>query len=228
MQSPMNRMHRVVLILFLFGLTAGCRPSEQRRDYYFADEDLIEWAGPFTLKTEPPLTFDDRIYYNDRGEPYTGIWITSYPDGQMEWRAQCSKGRLHGEVKSYYRDGSPAQVRQYEYGVLKGTFEEWYPNGDVKLLGTIAGPAASGGDRITDFTVGFYFEGELNIMERDKGRIQMINNAGRTPYENEIIELSMQKGYMLFGYTWWGTLETIAIDSRGEYAAFQNWDEYGK
>ncbi len=54
----------------------------------------------------------------------------------------------------------------------------------------------------------------------------MINNAGRTPYENEMIELTRQMGYMLYAYDRWGRLETIAVDSRGEYPAFENWDHY--
>lgn len=219
-------MKPLFLFILILGLAAGCMPAEERRNLELAEDQLDNWSASTTLKSDPPLRFENRIYYDTSGNPYSGPWTSAHPNGQTEWQAECSQGRLHGPVRSFYRDGSPAQIRHYEYGVLKGAFEEWYPNGDLKLKGILKGPTYYGGDRITEFTVGYYGNGRLNIVERKKGRIQMINNARRTPYENEMIELTQQEGYMLFSYNWMGRMEVIAVDSRGEYPAFENWDEY--
>ncbi|QTN37691.1 hypothetical protein HZ996_00590 [Cryomorphaceae bacterium] len=217
---------RTILLLGVLGLTARCTQPNERRRLELIDDQQESWSMSRQLNTEPELFFEDRIYKTPDGKSFSGTFSEYHKNGVLAWQVPVSRGRIHGEVLHYYPNGQLAQRRNYQYGILQGPFEEWYPKGDLKLKGRIIGPAGSGGDEIVDFTVGFYSEGKHQMVERKSGRIQMINSAGRTPYENEMIELTTQEGYMLFGYTWWGTLEVIATDSRGEYAAFQDWDNY--
>ena len=188
------------------------------------DDQQNNWGGPFEIKSSPPLTFSDRVYLGSNGEPYNGAFKIYYPNEKIKWEGTLSRGRLHGEVIGYYIDGSLWQVRHYKLGVLLGPFKELYEDGALKLEGELVGPSGYGGDKLRDFSFGTRDLNGHHIGKRKMGRIQMIRSSGQTPYENEMIELSEQVGYMLFSTSFWRINETITSDSRGNYTPFQGWD----
>ena len=214
---------RLTLVLFIGLFISSCLNNDRQRAL-FADDAQNNWDGPFSLRSEPPLTFSSRMYCGENGEPYNGSFTIYYPNDQAMWTGKLSRGRLHGAVIGYYDDGSKWQERTYELGVLLGTFNEVYPSGELKLRGTFVGPSSYGGDKIKDMRFGTYDVNGYHIGDRKKGRVQMIRSSGRTPYENEMIELSEQVGYMLFSQKFWNPNEVITSDSRGKYTPFQGWD----
>ncbi len=56
------------------------------------------------------------------------------PDGHREW-CVLPDGVQHGPSHSYYSEGARLAQATFEHGRLTGAYQEWHPNGRLKLEG---------------------------------------------------------------------------------------------
>lgn len=108
--------------------------------YIYAGEKVVD-SSEITIS---PIT-GDRMY---RGAPFTGIAISSYPNGVKSKEEPFQHGRRHGTLKLWFETGQLAFESYYEQGRREGRTTSWW----------LDGPARSQADYINDLANGFSWE----------------------------------------------------------------------
>jgi antitoxin component YwqK of YwqJK toxin-antitoxin module len=86
------------------------------------------------------LVFDQRLAQNQiryqmlEGLP-EGRWTNFYPNGQLWFVQNYTKGKLNGTYEAYYINGQKRYQMEFSHGLSHGAFQEWYPNGQLKTEG---------------------------------------------------------------------------------------------
>ena len=65
-------------------------------------------------------------------------------DGAMASQDMYRQGKLNGESRIFYPEGSPSEVFEYRDGVKDGKWEQYYPDGKLKLKGNFKGGDKAG------------------------------------------------------------------------------------
>ena len=81
----------------------------------------------FTLLRYDP---DDGIYLLN-GEPFTGVALTWWPDGQLSSVVHLQDGMTHGISVGWHFNGRPAVYNEMEHDVVHGLHIEWAEDGSV-------------------------------------------------------------------------------------------------
>lgn len=64
--------------------------------------------------------------------PYTGVAVSSYPNGTLATETTYSEGKRHGSLKRWFRDGTLSFVAQYQQGKQHGVSESYWRNGQLR------------------------------------------------------------------------------------------------
>ncbi len=75
------------------------------------------------------LVEKDGIYYNSKGDLYSGTYIEYFPDGNVRLEMEVQDGKKHGKTAYYYEDGSPKEVRNFSHNLMDGTWIKWASSG---------------------------------------------------------------------------------------------------
>jgi antitoxin component YwqK of YwqJK toxin-antitoxin module len=89
---------------------------------------------PDSIKQIPSLIqmkMEDEVW-NFNNIPYTGKYINYYNSGRKQSEGTMLNGKLHGEVKVYFQNGTVGSVKNYENGIANGKQIEYYKNGALR------------------------------------------------------------------------------------------------
>lgn len=160
------------------------KPSGEFRYYYPTGKlkavSVVSGAGRFA----------DAVSYYPNGkkmaegryvdEKKDSVW-TFYGelDGAMASKETYRQGRLNGESRIYYPEGTPSELFVYRDGVKDGKWEQYYPDGKLKLKGSYktgdkAGPFQTWYASGTPMMSGQYRDGHQDgtwTFFDDKGKI---------------------------------------------------------
>lgn len=116
----------LVIFLFLF----GCSAEEKK------------------VQPELPKTYETISYYPSGKPKDQNIFVTKngkkeafgfqelHENGQVKMiGAQNSEGKRIGLWESFYEDGKPWSIGEYEKGIEVGEKKTWYPNGKLRYQG---------------------------------------------------------------------------------------------
>ncbi|MFO7725239.1 MAG: toxin-antitoxin system YwqK family antitoxin [Oceanipulchritudo sp.] len=73
----------------------------------------------------------ERLHLKGTQEPFTGILVTYYEDGELKARTEVRDGLLHGLSEGWYPDGTPEIREPFRKGRSHGTRVRWHPNGTM-------------------------------------------------------------------------------------------------
>ena len=68
-------------------------------------------------------------YYNN--QPYTGIIVNYYKDGNIMKETTCYNGYPEGLYRFYHKNGTLAEECYYKNNKLYGLYKEWDENGNL-------------------------------------------------------------------------------------------------
>ncbi len=88
--------------------------------------------GPLIQEVE--LEFQSGICSHN-GEPFTGIAVSQFSDGQRRTETPYENGWRQGECKSWYPNGQLRELWHANDNVCHGTRTAWYPTGNLKVRG---------------------------------------------------------------------------------------------
>jgi hypothetical protein len=120
-------------LLFLFGLILG-----------FSSCDTGQVRIAVTLPMSIPLLKREMIYYQVNSQvPFTGILTVMHrPDGNAPSKtavaANFKAGKLHGNVKEFYRSGQLFKDLTYANGKMHGVCKVYGSNGQLLIEGNYA------------------------------------------------------------------------------------------
>ena len=116
-------------LFFLLVIAAGCHHSSP------ADSlTLIQ------IQDRNGLT--ETISHPDRLSTYTGVDFCSTQPYKKVQRIFRSDGKNHSKVTTYHPNGMIWQYLEAEEMRARGTYREWFPNGQLKIEATIIGGSA--------------------------------------------------------------------------------------
>ncbi len=118
-------MKKIVLILVIF-LFMSISYSEER----------IEDISKLEKK-------DEIIYVINENEPYSGLFIKIYKNGNIQREEKYINGIIC-EVKSYYKNGQLSLIDTYQNGKVHGECRMYYKNGQLALIGEYKNGQAEG------------------------------------------------------------------------------------
>ena len=73
------------------------------------------------------------VFFQNETNPYTGIYLCKYDNGQKEKEGRYKDGKLIGEWTVWYESGEIASEENYKNGKLDGKLIEWFQfNGQIK------------------------------------------------------------------------------------------------
>jgi hypothetical protein len=70
--------------------------------------------------------------WNLDGSPYTGKYIDYYNSGRILNEGTLVKGKLHGELTVFFKNGNKKSVSNYKDGILHGIWNDYYVNGALR------------------------------------------------------------------------------------------------
>ena len=65
-------------------------------------------------------------------EPYTGVVVELFPDGQKEREIHIVNGKQHGLETVWYENGQKRMELNFVNGELNGLATKWYKNGQKR------------------------------------------------------------------------------------------------
>ncbi len=125
------------------------------------------------------VSFLEGMYkHNDR--PITGEIIDYYENDVLKFTYAALDGRLHGEAKEFYTDGSIRSVRNYTLNKLYGDYIEYFENGDVKVQFKVGLNAYGQGEKLNEIEIAKgkknklkgYEQGVLIFFNQEKGNLK--------------------------------------------------------
>ena len=102
-------------------------------------------------------------------ENFTGQIVKKYENGQVQSIENFKNGKLYGEFKEFYKDGTLAQIGSFKSGVLEN-IKAFYENGNLKFEEILKGKYK-----------GYYPNGQLE----EEGEVFQGEEAGLWKYYNE-------------------------------------------
>ena len=115
-------------------------------------------------------------------ENFTGQVIKKYKDGQVESIENLKNGKLNGEFKEFFEDGSLFQVGTFKNGDMENV-KVFYENGNLKFEQNLK-------DRKGRYK-GYYPNGMLEV----EGEVFQGDEIGLWKYYNEEGKLSSEVTY---------------------------------
>ena len=78
---------------------------------------------------------DGLAYLPNQTTPFTGVYITTYPNGQKQEEINYKDGKQEGLVTKWYENGQKQSERNYKDGKQEGLGIVWYENGQKESEG---------------------------------------------------------------------------------------------
>ena len=75
----------------------------------------------------------NHFYINDRTKGYTGRCIEKNNQGVVIMQKDIIKGKVNGEVKTFYDNGALKRVKTFKMNLQDGLFYELSPEGDTLI-----------------------------------------------------------------------------------------------
>ena len=69
------------------------------------------------------------VFFQNENNPYTGIYLCKYDNGQKEKEGRYKDGRLMGEWTKWYENGQIESEANYKNGKLEGKSTWWNKRG---------------------------------------------------------------------------------------------------
>ena len=120
---------KVFSIFFLGMVWWGC--SQQQPASQVPPESVAPWvAAPVSEESLVLRPVAGRFFY--RGQPFSGVSESMYPDGQQRARIEWKDGKKHGEVLRWFDNGQMSYRCRYVAGRREGKGETWWRNGNLR------------------------------------------------------------------------------------------------
>lgn len=124
----MNKKLVLVVLVFLsLSLVIGCNQEK-------VDNSNVEESQREVDYSKVNERSDSLFYVDDEDEPFTGISISYYENGQIiRGKTKYKEGRIHGESIGYYRNGEIMFKANYKDGEKHGEYIFYSKDGEVEL-----------------------------------------------------------------------------------------------
>ena len=111
-------------------------------------------------------------------ETKDGEFKKYHENGQLKISGFMKKGKYHGLIKEYIKDGSIFTITNYKFGIMDGIHEMYHENGQLEIKGTMKDDKPNGYNE--------YYDSMDNY---DKNHIiKMVNLMG---YSNFLITMEV-------------------------------------
>lgn len=95
-------------------------------------ESELDWTKPVPqVEVDLEELEDDHYGFVQNGEPFSGIAVSRYPNGEMESRRPCLNGMPHGLCRWWHENGQLSAEWTAFLGMGHGWATEWHENGQV-------------------------------------------------------------------------------------------------
>lgn len=121
-------------LYFLLVWLAACKPN-------FSPEPKIRQAA---IASPPEVAKDSLRLVSEKGlvfyknQPFSGISVQDYPDGNREETIEYLHGKPHGKNYKWFKNGLKSYEATYQNGALDGTVFSWWENGNLRSQSSIA------------------------------------------------------------------------------------------
>lgn len=98
-----------------------------------SSEASLDWtrAVPEREVDVSELEYDEYGFFKEKGQPFDGIAVSYYPNGQIESRRPCLNGMPHGECRWWHENGQLSEEWLSYRGMGHCWATKWYENGAV-------------------------------------------------------------------------------------------------
>lgn len=142
------------------------------------------------------VDYKDGIYYfNDK--IFNGDIIDYFEDETLKFRYGVLDGRLNGQAKEFYANGSVKSERTYYMSKLYGAFTEYFLDGKIKAKFDVKLNAYGKGEIVENIVIGTVKKGKLKIREYEKGIIYFLGDNGDFFESSEHISILNQTHYKI-------------------------------
>ncbi|MCX6182565.1 MAG: hypothetical protein NT150_11635 [Bacteroidetes bacterium] len=142
----MKLKYNIVLLFFLFAFSPVASVFAQ------GDQEMIE-----EKPANAPSSDRDHRNKKDLAGKKWGVWKTYSYDRILIMEVEYNDGQRHGKFARYNaQTGKPLEVMNYFYGVRDGTYQKYYPSGEIRIEGEYENGLKKG-------TWTYYFKGTGTI-----------------------------------------------------------------
>jgi len=93
---------------------------------------MLVLGGPDMADYNLLINEDGIAFEPDSEKPFDGKAVAHYPNGRLMYEANYKDGKQHGEIKSFFNDGSKQSEVTMENGIFHGKVIHFHPNGQMQ------------------------------------------------------------------------------------------------
>ncbi len=90
---------------------------------------VLVLASLFTVSYAQLEKGEDGLYYNKKGELYTGTYVEYYPNGNKKLEMPVVEGKKQGVSTYYFDNNTKQEIRSYSNNEMDGLWETWNEKG---------------------------------------------------------------------------------------------------
>ena len=133
-------MRPVIILALLHGACSpadekGAKPADQDRSVSPQNSNAI--PGPDLISDAGAVPFSKLGWAESRftweGNPFTGVTIDHYKNGQLKARYHIKEGVYHGLIEEWYENGKQKTRTSYENGLHQGDNFYWNSDGSLQV-----------------------------------------------------------------------------------------------